>query len=48
MLSLDLGHMALNKWNLIWFGLALGLNFFYWFITNGYYIFMIIVFFQQS
>jgi hypothetical protein len=40
--------MAFNKWILIWFGLAFKVELFDLFITNGYYIFMIIVFFQQS
>jgi len=44
MLGLDLGHMAINKWNPISFSLILKLNLFYCLIPNGYYIFMFIVF----
>jgi len=43
MLGLNLNHMVINKWNPILFGLNLGLNLFYWFIANGYYIFMFIM-----
>jgi hypothetical protein len=45
MLSLNLGHMKFDKWNPIWFGLPFGVEPFWLLIPNGYYIFMIIVFY---
>jgi hypothetical protein len=39
--------MAINEWNPISFGLTLGLNLFDWFIPNGCYSFMFVLFFNN-